>query len=71
MKNNTIKTVSITLVNHRKPSWIFDVSDKMADKIMLDLDSPSKLLQIENVPTKTGTMTLSIQKERIEYVTVE
>lgn len=71
MKSESVKTISIYLVDRKQPAWIFDVSDKTAEKILCEYDSPSSILVIENVPTKTKVMTLYIPKTRIDYVTVE
>lgn len=72
MKSDTVKTISIYLINQSKPKWIFDVSDKTAEKIMNDYESPAKSWEIQNVPTSKGNlMTLHINKDRVEYVSVE
>ena len=71
-----MKTVSIYLIKRAQYIvgelyWIFDCSEKTATKILEDWKSDSKTLEIERVPCKDGTMTLSINKTEIAYVTVK
>ena len=71
MKNESVKTVSIYMDGCAKPKWIFDVSDKTAEKIIADLRSDDPVLTIQNVPTKAGLKSLHIMRSKIDYVEVE
>lgn len=75
MKNDTVKTVTIVVDSfglfRHKDTYIFDVSESLAKEIIANYEDQSKTLHINNVPTKHGTMTLVLNKDRIEYVTVE
>lgn len=71
MKNDTVKTLSIFFKNKRRPKWIFDVSDKTAERLLAEFDSDAKTFVIDNIPSKKGTMSIHIIKDRIDYVTVE
>jgi len=71
MKNTSVKSISIFVKGKDKAKWIFDVSDKTAEKIIADFNSDSKTFAIENIPSANGTFTIYINKDRIDYVTVE
>ena len=75
MKNKTVKTITIVIKTSglfiRRKVWIFDVSESLANEIMEKYENDSQILRIDNVPSKSGTMTLMLNKANIENVTVE
>lgn len=75
MKNKTVKTITIVIKTSglfiRRKVWIFDVSESLANEIMEKYENDSQILRIDNVPSKSGTMTLMLNKVNIENVTVE
>ena len=76
MKNETVKTITIILkpdsgIFGKRHIWIFDTSDKTAEIIKAAYENESKIMSIDNVPTKHGFMTLMINKNEIKYITIE
>lgn len=69
-RSKSVKTVSIFLNNHRNATWSFDVSDKIAEAIKSNYESPMDVLTIDNVETKQGLMTICITKSKIDYITI-